>query len=932
VWREYDTEPKIESPVALEAYRKKRKFDVTPEPRGRKGPVGGYRYVIQKHAARRLHYDLRLELDGVMKSWAVTRGPSLDPDEKRLAVQVEDHPVEYNTFEGTIPEGEYGGGTVMIWDRGTWWPEGDPHKALAKGHLVFDLDGEKLHGRWHLVRMRARQGDRHDNWLLIKGNDEEARGARDRDILEEKSRSVVSGRTIEEIAGGKGKKRVWHSNRANGGKVQDKTEDKASFKQKIRQIAASTPTRPRAKTKTLARATEAKPERKGKPNKKTKAAGSAKGKPPPGFVPVALATLYDGAPSGPDWLHEIKFDGYRIEARLDGGAVQLLTRKQQNWTHRFPPVAEAVAALPAETALLDGEIVVEDENGISNFSLLQTDLKDGRIDRFVYYAFDLLYLDGRDLTGEPLVERKAVLAKFLGGRSTDAIKRNIIRCTGDFDEAGPVILRHACEMGLEGIVSKRRSAPYRSGRTDNFIKTKCRGEQEFIVAGYVPATALPRAIGALIVAVLENGELRYAGRVGTGYTQKMAHDLFKRLSPLHIDKRPVALPADEKRKDVVWVEPKLVIEAEFAGISHGGVLRQASFKGIREDKAAKEVVREVPAPRPAEAAQGEAAQATRNAVRVASARAASSTANKKSARASSGTNNKKSTGGAGGSAVRLTHPDRVYWPDVGVTKKHLAEYYVSVWDWIKPHISGRALSLVRAPEGVGGETFFQKHIAANVKTSRLRRAVPGKDHDVIAVETVDDLVEVVQSGGLEIHLRGSRLDSLESCDRIVFDLDPGEGVAWPQIVAAAREIRDRLAGEKLESFVKLSGGKGIHVVVPVDDVDWEAAKTFSGRIAARMAADSPKLYLDKMTKALRGGHIFIDYFRNSREATSIAPYSTRARPGAPVSAPVTWERLSRTSGGNDFSVLDLKKRLKDDAWAEIGKVRQTLPNLEKRSR
>jgi bifunctional non-homologous end joining protein LigD len=956
--------------VALETYRKKRKFDVTPEPRGRKGPAGQYRYVIQKHAAQRLHYDLRLELDGVMKSWAVTRGPSLDPDEKRLAVQVEDHPVEYNSFEGTIPEGEYGGGTVMIWDRGTWSPEGDAHKALAKGHLVFDLAGKKLHGRWHLVRMRARQGDRHDNWLLIKGKDEDARGPHDRDILEEQSRSVASGRSIEEIAGGKGKKRIWHSNRSNGGQTQAKvnaksktmTEDQASFKQKIRQIATRTQTcahtnkeSPKTqttktkiaktkitktkitKTKTPANKSAAKTAgRKTRPravetalggnnkrSQKDNTADSGKTRPPPDFVPLSLATFYDTAPSGPDWLHEIKLDGYRIEARLEGGDVRLLTRKQQNWTHRFPPVAKAVTALPVETALLDGEIVVEDAQGISNFSLLQTDLKDGRTDRFVYYVFDLLYLEGRDLTGAPLTERKAALAGLLAGRG----KNEIIRYTDDTGESGPDILRHACEMGLEGIVSKRRSAPYRAGRSDNFIKTKCRGEQEFIVAGYVPATAMPRAIGALVVAVYEGRDLVYAGRVGTGYTQKMAQDLFKRLSPLRVDKRPVALPPDERRKDVVWVEPKLVIETEFAGITHGGVLRQASFKGIREDKVAKEVVREVPAPRPADDARSEAvprgaAQVKERPARAPSARVPSGAGDKKSVRVASDTKSKKAHGGV---ALSLTHPDRIYWPDVGVTKAELAEYYISVWDWIKPHILGRALSLVRAPEGIGGETFFQKHIAANVKSSPLRHAVAGKDGDVIAVETVDDLVAIVQSGALEIHVRGSRLDSLETCDRIVFDLDPGEGVAWQQIVAAAREIRERLATEKLESFVKLSGGKGIHVVLPIEDTDWETAKTFSGRIAARIAADSPKLYLAKMTKALRKGRIFIDYFRNSREATSIAPYSTRARAGAPVSTPLTWERLSRTEGGNDFSVLDLKKRIKDDAWAEIGKVRQKLP-------
>jgi len=880
--------------VALETYRKKRQFGVTSEPRGRKGRVGGYRYVIQKHAARRLHYDLRLELDGVMKSWAVTRGPSLDPNEKRLAVHVEDHPIEYNAFEGTIPEGEYGGGTVMIWDRGTWVPEGDPHKGYAKGHLVFDLDGEKLHGRWHLVRMRSRERERHENWLLIKGKDEESRGPRDEDILREKPRSVTSGRSIEEIAAGQGgKRRIWHSNRDDPAKP----DTKAAFKQKIKKIAARPAARPTAKAPVA---------RSGEKKRIAKTGNPSGAATLPDFIPLSLATLFDRAPSGADWLHEIKFDGYRMEARLERGKVRLLTRKQQNWTHRFPPVVEAVAALPATTALLDGEVVVEDDKGISNFSLLQTDLKEGRTDRFVYYVFDLLHLDGRDLTAEPLIERKAALRRLLQG---DGKAGGVIRYTDDFDDAGPVILRHACEMGLEGIVSKRRNAPYRSGRTDNFVKTKCHGRQEFIVAGYTPSAAVPRAIGALIVVARENGELRYAGRVGTGYTQKMAHDLFKRLEVLRTARQPVKLPPDERRRDIVWVEPKLVVEAEFAGVTHGGVLRQASFKGIREDKTAAEVVREVPAARPVSPAQP-----ARSSKRTVTASIASAKQN-------------RTTASAQAVALHLTHPDRVYWPDAGVTKKQLAEYYVSVWDWIKPHILGRALSLLRAPEGIGGETFFQKHIAANVKSSPLRRAVPGKDRDVIAVAAVDDLVALVQAGTLEIHVRGSRLDSLETCDRLVFDLDPGEEVAWPQLVAAARETRDRLAAEKLESYVKLTGGKGLHVVVPIADVDWDTAKLFTQRIAARMAADNPKLYLAKMTKALRTGRIFIDYFRNSREATSIAPYSTRARPGAPVSAPVSWERLSRTTGGNDFSVLDLTRRLKDDAWAEIGKVRQKLPNL-----
>jgi bifunctional non-homologous end joining protein LigD len=452
--------------VALELYRKKRKFGITAEPRGRKGRRARDHYVIQKHAARRLHYDLRLELDGVMKSWAVTRGPSLDPGEKRLAVHVEDHPIEYNSFEGTIPEGEYGGGTVMIWDRGRWIAEGDPHKGYAKGHLDFVLEGEKLRGRWHLVRMRGRDRDRHENWLLIKGKDEESRSGRGADILEKQPLSVATGRSMDEIAAGKGKKRVWHSNRKAGQPSPNaKPQSQREFRAELQ--GQSKPSRTKPSRKTGGRAHESR-------GRTAKAKTAAKAITPvavkrssnsalssgrrsrlPDFVPPSLATLHSAAPDGPDWLHEIKFDGYRIEARLERGKVRLLTRKQLDWTHRFERIAKAIAGLPVETALLDGELVVEGENGVSSFSLLQTDLKDGRDDRFVYWVFDLLHLDGRDFTGEPLIVRKAALQRLLRGQS----RSGPIRYTEHFEEQGTVIFKHACDMNLEGIISKLRDAP-----------------------------------------------------------------------------------------------------------------------------------------------------------------------------------------------------------------------------------------------------------------------------------------------------------------------------------------------------------------------------------------------------------------------------------------------------------------------------------------
>jgi bifunctional non-homologous end joining protein LigD len=475
------------------------------------------------------------------------------------------------------------------------------------------------------------------------------------------------------------------------------------------------------------------------------------------------------------------------------------------------------------------------------------------------------------------------------------------------------MFKSACALKLEGIISKLRDAPYRSGRTDNFVKTKCHNEQEFVVAGFSPSNAAAKAVGALTVAFHEDGKLRYAGRVGTGFTHATARDLWRRLEPLRVERPPLTLPADERRKNVIWVKPLLVVETEFRGVTHDGLLRQAAYKGLREDKPAREVVRETAQP---------AAAARRQPVRKSAAAASAKT----------GSPARSGSKGAAIANVRLTHPDRVYWPDAGVTKQDLAEYYVGVWPHMAPHVVDRPLSVVRAPEGVGGETFFQKHIASTIKESRLRHVVDAKEHDVIAVETLDDLIALVQSGTLEVHVRGSKLGRLELCDRIVFDLDPGEGVAWKEIVAGAQEVRQRLAALKLESFVKLSGGKGLHVVLPIAGADWETVKTFTSSLANAMAADSPKLYLAKMTKALRHGKIFIDYFRNSREATSVAAYSTRARPGAPVSMPLTWQALPRTKSANAFTVLNVQKLLKTDAWAEMAKVKQRLPDAPKRRR
>jgi bifunctional non-homologous end joining protein LigD len=875
--------------ATLQTYWKKRDFGKTAEPRGKTRRKKGFRYVIQKHDATRLHYDLRLELDGVMMSWAVTRGPSLVPGDKRLAVHVEDHPVEYNTFEGTIPEGQYGGGTVMVWDRGTWAPDHDPHKGMQKGHLDFELHGEKLKGHWHLVRMRKRAGERQEPWLLIKATDEAARNKSDPDVLEEMPDSVVTGRSLDEIAADK--KKVWHSNRS--------AKENAARLAKI--VTRKASAKPRARA----------PHRAGKRSgsKSTKIAGAREGR-LPAFIEPCLATLSDSAPQSSGWVHEIKFDGYRIQARIGGGKVTLKTRAGLDWTERFPAVAEACSALGSHDAILDGEIASVGESGASDFSALQDDLKNGRQDRMIYYVFDLLYLDGQNLTGAPLLERKRALAALL----TELPKDSVARLSEHFEEDGEVMLKHARNLQLEGIVSKRADAPYRSGRGGDWLKVKCASNQEFVVIGYEPSDKRTRLIRSLLLGYYDNGKLRYAGRIGTGWGQKEERELERRLKAIARKDTPLDKIPEEERlaRGVKWVEPQMVVEVDFRGWTGGNLVRQGSLKGVREDKPANEVVREdVQMPGKIKAA----------ALRQ---KAPTKTGAARSAKAQPGEV----------AGVRLTHPDRVYWNDVNVTKRMLAEYYTQVWDWMRPHASDRVLALVRCPDGASGQCFFQKHASAGIDTEHLK-LVPDDGDKSIAIDSVEGLVALAQAGVLEIHVRGSSIDRLEEADRLVFDLDPGPGVGWKEVIEAAREVRKRLADLKLESFVKTTGGKGLHVVLPIKPTPWDEAKDFCRRLAEQMAADHPDHFIAVARIAARKNRIFIDYLRNSREATAIAAYSTRARPGATVSVPLTWEELGAQKVPNAFTLQNIGKRLarlRRDPWDKIGRIKQALPASGKKAR
>ncbi|WP_283180013.1 DNA ligase D [Gemmobacter sp. 24YEA27] len=787
--------------MALEHYHQKRDFTATSEPKGKKGRKRGDSFVIQKHAARRLHYDLRLEMDGVLRSWAVTRGPSLVAGEKRLAVHVEDHPLAYGAFEGTIPKGEYGGGTVLLWDRGTWSPIGDAARGYAKGHLEFELSGEKLQGRWHLIRMQGKPGEKRENWLLIKADDEVARPGDAPDILEELPLSVKTGRDLSEIAGD-----------VSGQPAKDGTPRKTRAKAESAELDETETRLPDPAT-----------------------IRAAKKEPLPDFIPPMLATLAPAAPKGDRWLHEIKFDGYRLQAWIDVGQVKLLTRSGLDWTDRFgKQVPTALRDLPVGTALIDGEMVVESGNGASDFSALQADLSEGREDRFLFYGFDLLHLDGHDLRGLPLVQRKEILEHLL------ATSGGPLRYSSHFEESGATVLRHACRLSLEGIVSKLRDSPYRQGRGKAWIKSKCSARQEFVIGGYMPSTASPNAIGSLVLGVYEGNDLIHVGRVGTGFSARMAQDLFRRLERIRSEDSPFAAPLTaEQAQQVRYLRPELVAEVEFRAWTADGHLRHASFRGLREDKPASEI------------------------------RSEAATAVAKPAKAAPRPN------------FKLTHPDRIYWPDEGITKEGLADYYTQVWRQIAPFVVNRPLALLRCPEGISGQSFFQKHAWKGMNSNILLVEDPKDPGDpLISIDSLDGLIGLVQSAALEIHPWGASLEDSERPDIITMDLDPGEGVEWPRVIAAAHEVRQRLTEAGLTAFVKTSGGKGLHVVAPIKPhATWPEVKAFTKGVAQAMASDAPGDYVATVAKARRKGRILIDYLRNQRGATAVAAYSTRARRG-----------------------------------------------------
>ena len=800
--------------MALDEYKRKRDFKKTPEPSpGETASHKGFSYLIQKHDATRLHYDLRLELDGVLLSWAVTKGPSLHPGDKRLAVRTEDHPLSYGKFEGTIPKGQYGGGTVMLWDRGRWEPKGDPHAALKKGHLAFVLHGERLRGAWDLVRMHTE--DKKENWLLIKAHDDESLdSAGAAKFLKDEVTSVSTGRSMDEIA--------------------------------VDAPAAN----------------------------KTGKASNAMIELMKRYPQVQLATLAATPPKGDEWLHEIKFDGYRLLAFFADGEVRLQTRNRHDWTHKFPSIYASVGKFKVQSVVLDMEAVVLDHAGKSSFQAMQQALGDGGNRQSIEaYVFDLLYLDGTDLTAKTLISRKKILENLLK-KSGDS--RNL-HYSDHVVGHGAEVIAKSCSMGLEGVVSKLTDAPYRAGRQKSWVKSKCIKRQEFVIVGYTAARTGPRAIGALHLGYYQNGEMKYAGKVGTGFGMKDAQDLHDRLAKLTTKTPPVKELPRSILKSAHWVTPALLCEVSFTEWTGDGRIRHPSFQGLREDKKPQEVVMEKP-------------MVIAKSVR-----------------------GKRSGSQIDVLGVGVSHADRVIFKDVGVTKGELAEFYAGASPWMLKDIARHPVTLLRCPEGTEGDCFYQRNpgtgLGPDVMPFHWKHK--GKSYEYLYIQDEKGLIELVQMGAIEIHPWDARVERIDYPDRVIFDLDPDEGVPFDAVKLAAKDLRQRLANKGLDSFLKCTGGKGLHVTVPLAEKDKvEKVKAFAAAVAEEMVRDVPVAYVSTMSKAKRKGKIFVDYFRNDYSATAIADFGVRARPGAPVAVPLEWKELDKLRAANQFSIRDVSKRLR----------------------
>lgn len=846
--------------MSLRTYQAKRNFNRTTEPEGRgakaskRSASGRWKYVIQKHDATRLHYDLRLEIDGVLKSWAVPKGPSLDPKDRVLAVEVEDHPLEYGKFEGTIPKGQYGGGTVLLWDTGTWkLAEGDDSAAAHKaGKIKFTLKGKKLNGAWTLVRMARRGRDAKNNWLLIKDRDEYAKASGMYDIRVEEPLSVKSGRDLDEIAGGA----------------------KSSRKK-----ATQTVTLP-------ARQSQRKAAADGSP------IDGAVRTPQPRTLSPQLATLADEVPNGDEWLHEVKFDGYRMLAFVERGKVRLVTRNAIDWTHRFPAIARAVESLGIENAILDGEIVAVDAKGLSHFQLLQTALKNPGTTPLVYFLFDLPWLGSWDLTKSRLIDRQALLKSLLDNTAAT----HLVRFSDHIEGHGEAVLKNACRLHLEGIISKRVDSPYQFRRSTDWLKVKCGSRQEFVIGGYTDPKNSREGFGSLLLGVFRSdGRLRYTGKVGSGFDVAGLNSLIARLRSLERRTAPFDPPPTRaEARGAHWVKPELVAEVSFTQWTRDGRLRHPVFLGLREDKESIDVKRERPRHQPVVRKRAKLADDEASVL-----------------------------------GVRISHPDRVVYSELGVTKLEVAQYYAAMADHIMPHIKDRPLSVVRCPDGPEGQCFFQKHM--EIGALKGLRTIPIEEskgvREYIIVAKPVGLISLVQMNCLELHAWGSRGSDPDAADRLVFDLDPGEDVAWSGLVTMARLVRRELQAHGLESFVMTSGGKGLHVVAPLSHrVAWDVAKPFAKSVAERLAADHPEKATATLAKAARAGKVFIDYLRNGRGATSVVPYSTRARAAAGVSMPVRWEDVARVRPER-FTIKTVPRVLEKrsaDPWERFFGVKQRL--------